>query len=897
MDYQRIVVFFERTTYVRYLERAYKEGKDMGRVGLDMAEGDVGKARVDRIAFKTGFGVVGQMREARFAWTLRGRRETIKDGTWVMRAEEDGVLEQGLDLKDWNGESKDKENDVFIYEVLEESINKTSTPVSVESEESNLTESEKVAGGTKENGIEEVNENVEDIAVVDVEVDRLGTLKPGEGSSSSAVEVEMIGVVVSDVLQVQGRGCETVRDVYRRAAIVNCPKEAVVRMKWAQFEENVGYVEHARDILEMKQASVLSEITAVHNCTDTLLEQLVPYLVHVVTVDIMTEESKMFYGHPHGNLALLQLLLSGKPIKAVCSLQTMTSSELSFLLADPRDCHIIDIFITSKTRENMKNVELKLGFTIVMCSQVEDFSTNHSYDYPMDQLLVSGDIHVNPGPGPKTLDISRKVACIVTQNIGLLSTAPEVDHKQLSDFVFGESDSSDNDSIQVELEDAQNDLSDDSIQDYEFTVYEESHLSHIESLETVKYQSSLQDSHPGACLAQQFACAGKETGGGSVMEQHEETSVLSSSSDIPVKPPSMRVTLCSKYCKKNCYETLQSWSKELVSEFKSSFYKKTIFERKKALLSHLKKQCSMGIKKRGVLWNSHLFCLKYFSQITSISMYLINTVMSDHFKGGIEQYVHGNSKCPKERPATINFISFMVQHVEIFGQDSPDAITKVMSSVFKRKELYQTYLKETQPPHIKLSTFYSHLKEKFGLQRNNQKLPNVKFSKYSSHSRCDTCTDLDQLQRTSKNEEKLRYCQHLKFKHRERFGKARQAIANLRQLSLSFPSDYLMISCDDMDNSKSLLPRIVEPGKKLSGCYKIPTKLTGTISTSGLFPNGRRVAFFYNHDEFPNGSNKLVSVLFKLIQGFLKEFKFLPKHLYLSLDNCFKENKNRQVSG
>ena len=69
----------------------------MGRVGLDMAEGDVGKARVDRIAFKTGFGVVGQMREARFAWTLRGRRETIKDGTWVMRAEEDGVLEQGLD--------------------------------------------------------------------------------------------------------------------------------------------------------------------------------------------------------------------------------------------------------------------------------------------------------------------------------------------------------------------------------------------------------------------------------------------------------------------------------------------------------------------------------------------------------------------------------------------------------------------------------------------------------------------------------------------------------------------------------------------------------------------------------------------------------------------------------
>ena len=59
----------------------------------------------------------------------------------------------------------------------------------------------------------------------------------------------MAGVVVSDVWQVQGRGWEAVRDVYRRAAIVHCPKKAVIRMKWAQFEENIGNVEQARDIM------------------------------------------------------------------------------------------------------------------------------------------------------------------------------------------------------------------------------------------------------------------------------------------------------------------------------------------------------------------------------------------------------------------------------------------------------------------------------------------------------------------------------------------------------------------------------------------------------------------------------------------------------------------------
>ena len=176
--------------YVRYLERAHKEGKDrdeMGRVGLDMAEGDDGKARD---AFNTGLGVVDEMREARFTWTLRGSRETLKDGTQLMRAEED--LEQGLE--DGNGESKDKEKAVDTSELLEESINNG------ESEENQLTESDMVTEGNMENGIEEVHENVEDTVVEDGEVDRLSTPKPGESSSSSAVKAEMsrVVVVVSD---------------------------------------------------------------------------------------------------------------------------------------------------------------------------------------------------------------------------------------------------------------------------------------------------------------------------------------------------------------------------------------------------------------------------------------------------------------------------------------------------------------------------------------------------------------------------------------------------------------------------------------------------------------------------------------------------------------------------
>ena len=84
-------------------------------------------------------------------------------------------------------------------------------------------------------------------AMEEGEADKLGHLVPAaSGSSSTAVEAEMSEVVVSNE---QLRGWAAVRDVYRRAATTHCARKAVIRMKWAQFEENIGGVEEAREIL------------------------------------------------------------------------------------------------------------------------------------------------------------------------------------------------------------------------------------------------------------------------------------------------------------------------------------------------------------------------------------------------------------------------------------------------------------------------------------------------------------------------------------------------------------------------------------------------------------------------------------------------------------------------
>lgn len=103
-DHQRTVVLFERclipcalyeqywAKYARYLERAYREGRDRTGPGVTWGEEecggvidtDIGKARN---AFGTGLGTVDQLRQSRCTWTLRGWKETLKDGSQVMRAE------------------------------------------------------------------------------------------------------------------------------------------------------------------------------------------------------------------------------------------------------------------------------------------------------------------------------------------------------------------------------------------------------------------------------------------------------------------------------------------------------------------------------------------------------------------------------------------------------------------------------------------------------------------------------------------------------------------------------------------------------------------------------------------------------------------------------------------
>ena len=98
------------------------------------------------------------------------------------------------------------------------------------------------------------------------------------------------------------------------------------------------------------------------------------------------------------------------------------------------------------------------------------------------------------------------------------------------------------------------------------------------------------------------------------------------------------------------------------------------------------------------------------------------------------------------------------------------------------------------------------------------------------------------------------------------------------------PEKYLSIIIDAMDQSKTTLPHFVNTPKHSDGMWKLRTHLLGAI-VHGIGTYG-----FFDVFQYPHGSNLTVTILLQLLYG-MKDS--LPETLYLQMDNCGRENKNR----
>ena len=91
---------------------------------------------------------------------------------------------------------------------------------------------------------------------------------------------------------------------------------------------------------------------------------------------------------------------------------------------------------------------------------------------------------------------------------------------------------------------------------------------------------------------------------------------------------------------------------------------------------------------------------------------------------------------------------------------------------------------------------------------------------------------------------------------------------------------------------KTNIPKIAERPKSLQNLNQLKTHCTGVIVHSGLYPDSRSVHFYLNNDQFEQGGSKTVSILHDVLLQHVAAHGFLPPHLHVSADNCWRECKN-----
>lgn len=99
-----------------------------------------------------------------------------------------------------------------------------------------------------------------------------------------------------------------------------------------------------------------------------------------------------------------------------------------------------------------------------------------------------------------------------------------------------------------------------------------------------------------------------------------------------------------------------------------------------------------------------------------------------------------------------------------------------------------------------------------------------------------------------------------------------------------------------MDQSKTNLPHLTLCTKSTQNLWKLRTHLTGALlHTQSL--KGKLAYGYYDLLQWPHDCNLTIHILLHVLVELAKQMCSLPEVLYIQLDNCYRENKNRYFFG
>jgi len=169
-------------------------------------------------------------------------------------------------------------------------------------------------------------------------------------------------------------------------------------------------------------------------------------------------------------------------------------------------------------------------------------------------------------------------------------------------------------------------------------------------------------------------------------------------------------------------------------------------------------------------------------------------------------------------------------------------------------------------------------------------LSRIKVRRSKRFSKCAHCVRLKELITQSVGQRKL-YWRTQHDKHNEWQMRERKKLAKHVEKAVNPDTKhkYMVIEMDNMDNAKTALPCMPRPPKDLDSKDKLITHVTG-VHVPGDSKHPFRCYTW--HDRFPTGSDTVITILLKALSQIEGP---LPPTLYLHMDNCWRENKNKYM--
>ncbi|XP_061174842.1 uncharacterized protein LOC133183984 [Saccostrea echinata] len=269
-------------------------------------------------------------------------------------------------------------------------------------------------------------------------------------------------------------------------------------------------------------------------------------------------------------------------------------------------------------------------------------------------------------------------------------------------------------------------------------------------------------------------------------------------------------------------------------------------------------------------------CLTSWLAVLGISKSTFYNIRKKFQRGVIEVGSSGPLK-GKMSCESLCAVAWLREFSANYAEKLPNEIKLNLPPCLTKKYVYELYLEQASNP-VSKSHFYKLWK---------RELPFVTIPKRSRFSKCDKCTLIKEHLSTCRDKSQREKLIKMREKHLRQQNEERKKYYKHISKAKNNPEKYLSIIVDAMDQNKTYLPHFLYNGKYLSNMWKLRLNLMGVII------HGIGIYGFFDFFQWSHGSNLTISILIHC----LLMLETLPDTLYLQMDNCPGQNKNRFILG